>query len=315
MPTDARHRAPDAAPGALVRAAGGVVWRPPLEPGGAVRIAMAHRPAYDDWSLPKGKPERGEDAMQTAAREIREEIGARAAIQLRLGSAAYDTVRGPKLVEYFVLRYLDGDFAPNDEVDEVRWLDAPAAAGIASYDADRELIGTFADLPPITATVVLVRHARAGKRSEWPGSDASRPLSRRGESQARHLALLLEPLQPHTILSAPPLRCIDTVAPLAAHMGLPTIDAPWAGDELYAEQPEVSVTELMAIAERSATDDLGGCAVVCSQGETIPGLLADLAGSTSDYGTSKGAFWVLSFAGSALVSIDRHSAPASSSKH
>lgn len=305
MPTDARHRVPetDTAPVPL-RAAGGILWRPGRDSASAT-IALVHRPAYDDWSLPKGKPEPGEDSMQTAVREIREEVGARAAVQMRLGSAAYDTDRGPKLVEYFVLRYLDGPFAPNDEVDEVRWLPPAAAVNLASHDTDRALIETYAELPQISATVVLVRHARAGKRSEWSGTDAQRPLSRRGRAQARGLASVLEPLQPQRILTAPPVRCVDTVTPLAAHLGLAITVKHWAGDDSFAENPQLSIDGLAATVRR------GGCSVVCSQGDTIPGVLDALAGSTSDYATSKGAFWVLSFAGDALVSIDRHAAPAS----
>ena len=37
---------------AEVKAAGGVVWR---RAGDTIAIAVAHRPRYDDWSLPKGK--------------------------------------------------------------------------------------------------------------------------------------------------------------------------------------------------------------------------------------------------------------------
>jgi 8-oxo-dGTP pyrophosphatase MutT (NUDIX family)/phosphohistidine phosphatase SixA len=305
--TEARDRAADAAAAGLpspARAAGGVVWRARGASSPAT-IAMVHRPGYDDWSLPKGKLEPGEDSMQTAAREIREETGARTALQMRLGSAAYHTDRGPKLVEYFVLRYLDGHFAPTDEVDEVRWLEPAAAGSLASYDADRALIETYADLPRVTATVVLVRHARAGKRSDWPGPDAARPLSPRGQAQARRLALLLEPLQPQRILAAPPVRCIATAAPLAAHLGLEIEVVPWAGDESFGDNPDLSLEGLAASARS------GGCSVVCSQGDAIPGLLNRIAGPTSDYATSKGAFWVLSFAGDALVSIDRHGAPAS----
>ena len=290
-------------PTELQRAAGGVVWRSGPA-AGEVLIALAHRPRYDDWSLPKGGQDPGEDSMQTAAREIHEEIGARAALQLRLGSAAYETERGPKLVEYFVFRYLDGRFAPNEEVDEVRWLDPPAAAALASYEADRELIASFAALPPITATVVLVRHARAGKRSEWTGPDVLRPLSRRGRAQARRLAVLLEPLRPRSIMSGPPERCLATVAPLAAHLALPVAVATWAGDTSFAVSPQTSAEAILELARG------GGCTVVCSQGETIPGLLGMLAGSTSDYATTKGAFWVLSFSGADLVSVDRHRAPA-----
>lgn len=270
----------------------------------AATIAMVHRPAYDDWSLPKGKHKLGEDSMQTATREIREEIGARAALQMRLGSAAYDTDRGPKLVEYFVLRYLDGQFVPSDEVNEVRWLEPAAAARLASHAADRTLIQTYADLPQVTATVVLVRHARAGKRTAW-STDATRPLSGRGQAQARRLAVLLEPLQPQHILAAPPVRCVETVVPLAARLGLDVDVALWAGDDSFDANPQISFEGVAAAARR------GGCTVVCSQGDAIPGLLGGIAGSMADYVTSKGAFWVLSFAAEALISIDRHAAPAS----
>ena len=57
-----------------VRAAGGVVRR---EDG---RIAVVHRPRYDDWSLPKGKLDPGESFEEAAVREIEEEIGVRAPI-------------------------------------------------------------------------------------------------------------------------------------------------------------------------------------------------------------------------------------------
>ena len=284
----------------LLRAAGGVVWRRGGD--GARQIALAHRPAYDDWSLPKGKPDHGEDAMETAVREVREEIGARVAVQARLGSAGYDTARGPKLVEHFVLEFLGGRFAPNAEVDEVRWLAPGDAARLVSYDADRDLIETFADLPPITATVALVRHARAGKRSEWDGPDVERPLSHRGEKQAHRLAHRLEPLQPQRILSAPPRRCIDTVRPLAARLGLDIEMAPWAGDIAHGDDPGRSAAALIDLART------GGRIVLSSQGDAIPGLLENIAGSTSDYATSKGAFWVLSFAGADLVGLDRHGA-------
>ena len=52
-----------------------------------------------------------------------------------------------KLVRYWVMRAPPtADVAvaaavPNDEVDELRWLGAPEAAKLLSYDHDRELLG------------------------------------------------------------------------------------------------------------------------------------------------------------------------------
>ena len=51
-----------------VLAAGGVLWRP--GPEGAPEVAVIHRPRYDDWSLPKGKVDRGESEPVAAVREI-----------------------------------------------------------------------------------------------------------------------------------------------------------------------------------------------------------------------------------------------------
>ena len=65
--------APTDGSGTVIRAAGAVLWRPSRRYG--VRVALVHRPRYDDWSLPKGKAEIGEVPHVTAAREVHEETG------------------------------------------------------------------------------------------------------------------------------------------------------------------------------------------------------------------------------------------------
>ena len=44
---------------------------------GGLETVVVHRPKYDDWSLPKGKPTPGEHLLETAVREVTEETGAR----------------------------------------------------------------------------------------------------------------------------------------------------------------------------------------------------------------------------------------------
>jgi len=120
---------------AEVLAAGGLVLR-----DGA--IAVVHRPRYDDWSLPKGKLDEGEDFEQAALREVEEETGLRCRIERHLGDTSYhDRKDRPKLVRYYEMRAEGGDFEPNDEVDELRWLSPEEASGLLSYDYDRELVG------------------------------------------------------------------------------------------------------------------------------------------------------------------------------
>ena len=53
-----------------VEAAGGVV----VHQG---RVLIVHRPRYDDWTLPKGKLDRGESFEDAALREVWEETGVR----------------------------------------------------------------------------------------------------------------------------------------------------------------------------------------------------------------------------------------------
>ena len=50
-----------------VVAAGAVVWRPDPAHPGEVEVCAVHRPRYDDWSLPKGKLDRGEHLLAGGA--------------------------------------------------------------------------------------------------------------------------------------------------------------------------------------------------------------------------------------------------------
>ena len=124
---------------AEVLAAGGLVVR---EDG---RVAVIHRPRYDDWSLPKGKLDPGESFEDGALREVEEETGIRARIVGELAPASYLDRKGrDKLVRWYRMEVDDAAaFAPNDEVDELRWLTPDAASALVSYDHDRTLLQTL----------------------------------------------------------------------------------------------------------------------------------------------------------------------------
>src|SRR4051812_2537023 len=77
---------------AEVRAAGGVVVHED-------RLAVVHRPRYDDWSLPKGKLDAGESWEDAALREVAEETGLRCRLLDELPAVPYTDRRGrPKRV-------------------------------------------------------------------------------------------------------------------------------------------------------------------------------------------------------------------------
>lgn len=129
----------------MIEAAGGVVWRRTSK--GVVKVLLVHRPRYDDWSLPKGKLEPGEAARDAALREVEEETGLRCRADAELPETRYtDRKDRPKRVRYWVMEPTAGDFTPNDEVDQVRWVPAEQAAGALTYAHDAAVVDAFRQL-------------------------------------------------------------------------------------------------------------------------------------------------------------------------
>ena len=117
-----------------IRAAGGVV----VQDG---RIAVVHRPRYDDWSLPKGKLDPGETWEQAALREIEEETGLRCRLEDELAPARYLSRGAPKTVRWWRMAVVeDLGLERDDEVDELRWLTPDEAALLLTYEHDRQLV-------------------------------------------------------------------------------------------------------------------------------------------------------------------------------
>jgi len=284
-----------------IRAAGGVAWRP--GPTG-VEVCLVHRPRYDDWSLPKGKLDAGEHPLRAAVREVAEETDARAVPQVRLPTVRYHSEGRPKAVDYWSMRAAaTGGFQPDTEVDEVRWLGVDEAVRRVSYPHDAEVIAAFAALPPVTGTVLLVRHAHAGRRGTWTGPDNGRPLDEQGWAQARALADLVALIRPVRLLAASARRCVQTLDPAAARLDLPIevigdLDEPKPG-----QQPDESA--LAAAACVTALAAAGEPVAVCGQGKVIPGMLERLTGRADDFTTPKGGGWLLAFTGDRLLAADR----------
>ncbi|HLL67146.1 MAG TPA: bifunctional NUDIX hydrolase/histidine phosphatase family protein [Micromonosporaceae bacterium] len=282
----------------VVLAAGGVVWRP-VGDAATLEVALVHRPRYDDWTLPKGKLEKGEHPLTAAVREVLEETGVSVVPQLRLPRIRYLTGEPgvEKVVDFWSMRATAvADRAPDDEVDEVRWVAIDAATDLLTYGHDRGVVRALLQRPRVSGLVALIRHARAGERGKWDGPDAARPLDDHGEEQARALDPVLGLLAPTRIVSASALRCRQTVRPLADRLGL-TIETDPRFDESAA--PAAATTALRALA------DAGDPVVVCSQGKLIPPLLESLTGRRRQhFRTGKGAGWILSFGDGDVASAD-----------
>ncbi len=121
----------------VVQAAGGVVWR---RGSGGLEILLVHRPKYDDWSLPKGKLDAGETSEKAALREVEEETGLRCSLGAELPPVTYADRHGrAKVVRYWAMEPVGGQFSPNHEVDEVRWVTPAGAGALLSYARDRRV--------------------------------------------------------------------------------------------------------------------------------------------------------------------------------
>lgn len=293
---------------ASITAAGAVLWRPSRKHG--VKVALVHRPRYDDWSFPKGKAAKGESVLQTAAREVREETGFAVRLGRHLTTVTYPVSSGNKAVHYFTASVADGSFRDNREVDRLAWMPVHKARKHLTYHYDRTVLDEFATLPADLSTVVLVRHARAGQRDDFGGADDERPLDGKGMAQAAVLAKQLRVFGPARIAAAPLVRCEQTVRRLADSLRM-TVDIEDAlSEQAYQQDPARArrrVTEL-------ALQDVGdGPVVVCSQGGVIPGVVKSLAARTNlalpTVATPKAAYWVLSFETKRLRQADRYLLP------
>ena len=124
-----------------MRAAGGVIV------GDDGKVLVAHRPRYDDWSLPKGKADPDESDEDCAVREVEEETGWQCRLVRELPSVRYhDRYGRPKIVRYWEMAIEGGEFRANDEVDEVAWLDVAEARRRLSYDRDASVLDALGEL-------------------------------------------------------------------------------------------------------------------------------------------------------------------------
>jgi 8-oxo-dGTP pyrophosphatase MutT (NUDIX family) len=125
--------------GVRVHAAGGVIRR--TGAAGGLEVAVVHRPKYHDWTLPKGKLESDETHEQAALREVEEETGLRCRLERELASISYVDPKGrPKTVRYWEMSVVSGEFRPNREVDELRWVSLEEAADCLTHRRDRDLL-------------------------------------------------------------------------------------------------------------------------------------------------------------------------------
>jgi 8-oxo-(d)GTP phosphatase len=298
---------PDAVPAnKAVLAAGAVLWRH-NDDLSVPEVAIIHRPRYDDWSLPKGKVDPGETEPVTAVREVREETGYESVLGRRLAAVSYPVEQGIKKVRYWAARGRDGEFNPNSEVDELKWLPVAEAMKQLEYPYDRKVLRRFAKQPADTKTVLIVRHGTAGSKSRYKGDDRKRPLDKHGRAQAESLVGVLLAFGADKLYAADRVRCHQTLEPLAEELGTTIATEPLLTEEAYADNRKAARQRFLEIAAA------GGTPVICTQGKVIPDLIAwwcERDGVRPDKSRNrKGSVWVMSFVDDHLIAADHIGSP------
>jgi 8-oxo-dGTP diphosphatase len=125
-------------------------------------------------------------------------------------------------------------------------------------------------------TSVLLRHASAGDREHWDGPDHLRPLDKRGRRQAAELVELLQHFGLRRIVSSPYVRCVETVVPLAAAIGVRVEEderlsegADSGADELLREDGVLACTHGDIAYDVLGHDLKKGAAVVLQDGRAV----------------------------------------------
>ncbi|MFN0089681.1 MAG: SixA phosphatase family protein [Acidimicrobiales bacterium] len=135
-------------------------------------------------------------------------------------------------------------------------------------------------------SLYVLRHADAVDKHRWAADDALRPLSHPGVVQAQQLAQwFLSRPRLDVIVASPTVRCVSTVLPLAAELHL---EVGTRAELLPHAGPAAAELARQLLAR-------GVNGVVCSHGEIIPGLLADLhtASGPTFVECAKASVWLI----------------------
>ena len=297
MNADAEQAAP-----IRVRAAGCVLWRPGRT---GPEVALIHRPRYDDWSFPKGKLDAGENYVQAALREVREETGYPVVLGRRRPTQVYDvSFGGParmKRVKYWAAQAaVDAEFQPNSEVDRLDWLPVPRAMARLTRQTDRDLLQAFTAAPVDTVPVILLRHAESLPRKRWDGDERDRPLTGAGRDEAEALIPVLNAYGDAALTASPYARCVATLRPTARAAGAELVLEPVLGEGADPDAGRAWLRQALKA---------GYPTVACTHRPVLPGLLAESplgqAVHSGRRALAPAEAWVLHGRDGSVVAVDR----------
>ena len=277
------------------------------------QVLLVHRPRYDDWSFPKGKVDGTEIFPVTAVRECDEETGYTVALGSYLTVDKYPIPEGEKHVHYWVARVReDLGFAPDEEVDEVLWVSIKAARKKLTYQQDRDLLDQAVSVPE-TSPLIVLRHAKAMKRSDFEGTkDSLRPLSGKGRRQSKVLVDVLDAYGIETLVSSPFVRCRETLQKFAKYIDTKIEVSDPLSEAGHESDPAATAEVVREFLHQPEPT------VICSHRPvlgTIWETLSAALGADLDYKLSPGAFLVVHRhfepdGTVTVVNIEQHDVPA-----
>jgi len=288
-------------------AAGGVVWRRDME--GEIEVLLVHRQRYDDWTLPKGKLEEGEALISCAYREILEEAGLSVKLGPYIGAVEYFVPDGLKNVAYWSASLIEDNssFHPNEEVDQIIWLDLQSAAFKATRDSDREILVRFSSTPYDSSALIMLRHGKALERTEWQGEDEDRPLQLVGQLQAKRMLSLYQVFGVDEIHTSDAVRCLDTVSLMAKSLQITPTITNAVSEYTYKKNKEKAIDYAKELIKKKKQ------VILCSHNPVLPRMMEKLTKKIDfDYPDNKllpGEAWVLFHNKKEVLQIDRVAAP------
>jgi 8-oxo-dGTP diphosphatase len=290
-----------------VLAAGAVVWR--FNEEGQVVVLLIHRPRYDDWSIPKGKLDEGEQIIACAYREVIEETHLKVKFGPFITEAEYYVADGLKRVSYWAAHAYDhGDlFVPNAEADEARWLTIEDAIELATRESDKEVLSIFFKAPFDAQTLIMLRHGKALAREEWLGEDSDRPLAQLGSLQAKRMISIYQAINIEKIITSDAIRCYDTVEPLSRALDIKLEVQKDVSENTWKKDKEKAIEFAKEIIKREETT------IVCSHNPVLPRMLEKITKKIDfDYPDNKlqpGEAWIIHHKKKDVLQIDRLEAP------
>ncbi len=256
-----------------IRAAGAVITR---EGSDGTEYLLIHRGYRQDWSFPKGKLDPGEHVVTAAVRETREETGFAIRLGLPLPTQVYLVKGNQKTVNYWMGTILEGEFTPNSEVDEIRWVNYKAAKKLLTYDHDIDVLDAAVGLSD-SSPLIIMRHTQAMKRADWAAllageelDDTKRPLTSVGRMHANGLVGVLAGFGVASLHSSDSLRCRDTIGPYATARSLAIKLEQTVSEERHKERPEKARARVAQLAVKE------GAVALCTHRPVLPTVLETL---------------------------------------